>query len=77
MNCRFRPSLLPQDQSTMTEHVFPVPAALKSTAHVDPQAYRDLYRRSVDDPEGFWRAGADPGLGEAFHDSEEHALFAG
>jgi acetyl-CoA synthetase len=39
----------------MTQHVFPVPAALKSTAHVDAQAYQDLYRRSLDDPEGFWR----------------------
>ena len=39
----------------MTQHVFPVPAALKSTAHVDLQAYRDLYGRSLEDPEGFWR----------------------
>jgi acetyl-CoA synthetase len=39
----------------MTQHVFPVPATLKSTAHVDLQAYQDLYRRSLDDPEGFWR----------------------
>src|SRR3712207_9362328 len=39
----------------MTQHVFPVPAHLKTTAHVDEQAYRDLYQRSLDDPEGFWR----------------------
>lgn len=39
----------------MTQPVFPVPAALKSRAHVDAQTYRDLYRRSLDDPEGFWR----------------------
>ncbi|MGO4524368.1 acetate--CoA ligase [Microvirga sp. 2MCAF35] len=38
----------------MTQHVFPVPAALTSTAHVDRQAYLDLYQRSLDDPEGFW-----------------------
>ena len=39
----------------MTQHVFPVPAALKSTAHVDAQAYQELYGRSLSDPEGFWR----------------------
>src|SRR4051794_3194008 len=43
-----------QDHSIMTQYVFPVPAALKSTAHVDLQAYQDLYQRSLDDPDGFW-----------------------
>ena len=32
----------------------PVPENFKSTAHIDATAYRDLYQRSVDDPEGFW-----------------------
>jgi acetyl-CoA synthetase len=38
----------------MTEHIFPVPAVLKATAHVDAQAYEELYRRSLDEPDGFW-----------------------
>jgi acetyl-CoA synthetase len=39
----------------MTEHIFPVPAVLKSAAHVDARAYEELYRRSLDNPNGFWR----------------------
>ncbi len=39
----------------MSQHVFPVPAALTSKAHVNAQAYEELYLRSVSDPEGFWR----------------------
>src|SRR5215217_8675163 len=39
----------------MTEHIFPVPAVLKSAAHVDARAYEELYGRSLDNPNGFWR----------------------
>jgi acetyl-CoA synthetase len=39
----------------MNPHVFPIPAALASKAHVDARGYEDRYRRSIDDPEGFWR----------------------
>jgi acetyl-CoA synthetase len=35
--------------------VFPVPPALARRAHVDAAAYERLYRRSLEDPEGFWR----------------------
>jgi acetyl-CoA synthetase len=39
----------------MTQHVFPVPATLESAAHVDAETYGESYRRSLDDPEAFWR----------------------
>ena len=39
----------------MNPHVFPIPAVLASKAHVDARGYEDMYRRSIDDPEGFWR----------------------
>ncbi|HZW48310.1 MAG TPA: acetate--CoA ligase [Microvirga sp.] len=39
----------------MTQNVFPVPASLQASAHVDAQTYERLYRQSIDDPEGFWR----------------------
>jgi acetyl-CoA synthetase len=39
----------------MINRVFPAPAALASNAHVDAQEYEELYRRSIDGPEGFWR----------------------
>jgi len=42
----------------MNQHVFPVSADLKSKAHVDAEAYEELYRRSVEDPEAFWRDAA-------------------
>lgn len=33
---------------------YPVPAALKKTAHVDFDAYQRMYRESVDNPDVFW-----------------------
>jgi acetyl-CoA synthetase len=38
----------------MSETVFPVPEAVAAGALVDQQAYERLYRRSIDDPNGFW-----------------------
>ena len=37
------------------EKIYPVPEELAKRAWVDETAYRELYRRSVEDPEGFWR----------------------
>jgi acetyl-CoA synthetase len=44
-------------ESVSTEQrVFPPPAAFASRAAIDSQqAYAALYKRSIDDPEGFWR----------------------
>ncbi len=40
--------------------VFEAPASFREQAHVSSMArYRERYRRSVDDPEGFWREQAD------------------
>jgi acetyl-CoA synthetase len=39
----------------MSEHkVYPVPAAFAANAHIDAERYAAMYRRSVEDPEGFW-----------------------
>ncbi|MGB0697168.1 MAG: acetate--CoA ligase [Rhodospirillaceae bacterium] len=38
----------------MSEQVFPVPAAVASSAHVDNAKYLEMYERSVKDSEGFW-----------------------
>lgn len=39
----------------MSEHlVIPVPDALAKSAWVDEKGYREMYRRSIEDPEGFW-----------------------
>lgn len=38
----------------MSQQVFPIPEALKSEAHVNAQAYEDLYGQSLSDPEAFW-----------------------
>ena len=37
------------------DKIYPVPGELAKRAWVDETAYRELYRRSVEDPEGFWR----------------------
>ncbi|MFP4003796.1 MAG: acetate--CoA ligase [Alphaproteobacteria bacterium] len=32
----------------------PVPTDLAHSAHIDEAGYREMYRRSIDDPDGFW-----------------------
>jgi len=34
--------------------VYPVPTAVAASAHCDKDKYLEMYRQSVDDPEGFW-----------------------
>jgi acetyl-CoA synthetase len=36
------------------EKLYPVPGALAKGAHIDEQKYREMYERSVRDPDGFW-----------------------
>jgi acetyl-CoA synthetase len=38
----------------MSEKLYPVPPEWKKRAFVDEAKYREMYKRSVDDPEGFW-----------------------
>jgi acetyl-CoA synthetase len=42
----------------MSEKIYPVPADWAKRAYLDDARYREMYARSVDDPEGFWRAEA-------------------
>ena len=37
---------------------FPPPAEMRESAHIPPDRYEPLYRRSLDDPEGFWAQAA-------------------
>ncbi len=34
--------------------IYPVPNAIAAKAHVNQEQYQAMYKRSVDDPEGFW-----------------------
>jgi acetyl-CoA synthetase len=34
--------------------IYDIPAEIAAKAHITPEQYEALYRRSVDDPEGFW-----------------------
>jgi acetyl-CoA synthetase len=38
----------------MSEKVYAVPAAWQNRAWVDEKKYQEMYKRSVDDPNGFW-----------------------
>jgi acetyl-CoA synthetase len=38
----------------MTNEIFPVPEALAKSAWCDDEKYQALYKKSVEDPEGFW-----------------------
>ncbi|MFN3076688.1 MAG: AMP-binding protein, partial [Alphaproteobacteria bacterium] len=35
-------------------HLFPPPAAIASSAWVDDAKYKEMYERSISDPDGFW-----------------------
>lgn len=41
------------------EKVHPVPADLAASAHINAAKYEEMYRRSVDDPDGFWADAAE------------------
>ena len=41
------------------DKVYPVPAEAAARAHIDADTYREMYARSVEDPEGFWADQAD------------------
>jgi acetyl-CoA synthetase len=34
--------------------IYPVPANVAAHAHIDAKQYKEMYRRSLDDPDGFW-----------------------
>ncbi len=36
------------------EKVYPVPPAFAASAHISETQYREMYRQSIDDPDGFW-----------------------
>jgi acetyl-CoA synthetase len=36
------------------DKVYPVPRSAASGAHIDSARYREMYRRSLEDPDGFW-----------------------
>ncbi len=38
----------------MSDKIYPVPAEWQSRAWVDDQTYQAMYKRSVEDPDGFW-----------------------
>ena len=41
------------------EKVYPVSAEAASHAYIDDAKYQEMYKRSIDDPEGFWAEQAD------------------
>ncbi len=40
-------------------HIYPVSSAMQDRAFVNEEQYRAMYRRSIEDPEGFWAEQAD------------------
>ncbi|MDH4085076.1 MAG: acetate--CoA ligase [Nitrospira sp.] len=38
----------------MSQERYPIPDEFRKHAHITEQQYCDLYRRSIDDPDGFW-----------------------
>ncbi len=40
---------------TVTVKTYPVPSDWSSSAWINAEKYREMYDRSVSDPEGFWR----------------------
>src|SRR5690606_5602081 len=48
-------SVIETDRERMVSEVHPVPTQWAENALIDEQAYQKKYRRSIEDPEGFWR----------------------
>ncbi|AAU91699.1 acetyl-CoA synthase [Methylococcus capsulatus str. Bath] len=42
------------DNRMKTEHVYPVPSDIATSARITDEIYREMYDRSIRDPEGFW-----------------------
>ena len=38
----------------MSHDIYPVPEEFREHAHITEPIYKQMYRRSVEDPEGFW-----------------------
>lgn len=51
----------------MSQGIYPIPEEFRKSAHITEQQYQDLYRRSIDDPEGFWGEQADQFLNWSRH----------
>jgi acetyl-CoA synthetase len=47
------------EKATSQGDVFPVPEAFAKASHCDGAKYQELYERSIEDPEGFWREQAE------------------
>ncbi len=43
----------------MSDKIYDVPTDFAAKAHIDAATYQEMYKRSVDDPEGFWAEQAD------------------
>ena len=43
-----------QSQDTQSDGIFPVQEEIASRAHVDKAKYEEMYKHSVQDPDGFW-----------------------
>ena len=55
--------------------LYPVQQEWAERAYIDADKYREMYRRSVEDPDGFWAEQAKRiDWHEALHQGEEHQL---
>ena len=36
------------------DKVYPIPAPVSSTAHINAEKYKSMYQESIDNPERFW-----------------------
>ena len=43
----------------MSENIYPVPEAFAAQANVNAEQYQQMYKQSVEDPQGFWAEQAD------------------
>jgi len=43
-----------KEELTLKEKIFSVPDKWKKNAYIDTKKYREMWKRSIDDPDGFW-----------------------
>jgi acetyl-CoA synthetase len=49
-----KPTKKTEEKGMSESKVYPVPAEVAANAHIDAAKYKEMYQRSIDDPNGFW-----------------------
>jgi len=58
----------------MSDKIYEVPAEWKKRAYIDDAKYKEMYQRSLADPDAFWANRPSASTGPAFHQGQEYVF---